>query len=164
MTTSTTTQSTAADFDFLIGSWRVAHRRLKDRLAGSRTWVAFPGTTVVRKTLGGQGNVDDNVLERPGGAYCAMTLRVFDPQTDRWSIWWFDGRYPTSLDAPMVGRFEAGVGTFHADDTFEGRSVRVRFRWTSPEPDRPHWEQAFSIDDGVTWETNWTMDFARADR
>jgi hypothetical protein len=24
------------------------------------------------------------------------------------------------------------------------------------------WEQAFSLDDGQTWETNWTADFTRS--
>jgi hypothetical protein len=27
--------------------------------------------------------------------------------------------------------------------------------------DAARWEQAFSDDGGATWETNWTMDFAR---
>ena len=25
----------------------------------------------------------------------------------------------------------------------------------------PRWEQAFSLDEGNSWETNWTMDFTR---
>lgn len=25
------------------------------------------------------------------------------------------------------------------------------------------WEQAFSSDGGITWETNWTMDFSRVE-
>jgi hypothetical protein len=27
----------------------------------------------------------------------------------------------------------------------------------------PRWEQAFSADDGDTWETNWVMEFSRAE-
>lgn len=161
MTTSATSSS-PADFDFLIGSWRVAHRRLKDRLADSQEWVEFAGTTVVQKTLGGLGNMDDNMLDSPDGAYRAVTLRSFDAETRQWSIWWLDGRHPGTIDAPMVGRFEAGVGTFYADDTFSGRPIRVRFLWTLPKPDTPRWEQAFSTDGGATWETNWVMDFTRA--
>jgi hypothetical protein len=34
----------ANGFDFLIGDWRVAHRRLKERLVGSTTWEEFGGT------------------------------------------------------------------------------------------------------------------------
>ena len=77
-------------------------------------------------------------------------------------LWWLDGRDPGKLDAPMVGYFEDGVGAFYADDTFAGRPVRARFLWTLPRPDHPHWEQAFSTDGGVAWETNWAMDFTRS--
>ena len=162
MTTASISSSNPEDFDFFIGRWRVAHRRLKARLAGCHEWVEFGGSTVVQKTLGGLGNMDDNTLDLPGGAYRALTLRSYDAQARQWSIWWLDGRHPGTLDAPMVGRFRNGVGTFYADDSFDGRPIRVRFLWTLPEADRPHWEQAFSVDGGVSWETNWTMDFARS--
>lgn len=149
------------DFDFFIGSWQVAHRRLKHRLAGCSEWIGFSGACVTRHTLGGFGNVDDNLLELPEGSYRAITLRSFDPDSGHWSIWWLDGRNPTRLDVPVVGRFVDGVGSFFAEDTFEGRPIRVRFLWTVPRPDGPRWEQAFSLDAGATWETNWVMDFSR---
>ena len=150
----------ANDFDFFIGEWRVHHRRLKERLANNQEWIEFDGTSAVRKILGGHGNMDDNVLNIPGGAYNAVTVRTYDPAKAQWSIWWFDSRYPASLDPPVVGRFENGVGTFYADDHFKGKPIRVRFLWTQ-HSDTPHWEQAFSTDGGTTWETNWTMDFTR---
>jgi hypothetical protein len=152
----------ASDFDFLIGQWRVAHRRLKHRLAACTQWEQFGGTCSVRKVLGGQGNVDDNVLDLPGGTYPAVTLRSYDALTGQWSIWWLDGRTPGVLDPPMRGRFDHGVGTFLGADTLAGKPVLVRFLWTLPHADAPRWEQAFSADGGVTWETNWQMDFARA--
>jgi len=145
-------------FDFLIGNWRVHHRRLKERLANNREWVEFEGTSIARKILGGRGNMDDNVLNLPGGAYRAVTVRTYDPAEKLWSIWWIDSRHPGPLDPPVVGRFENGVGTFYADDTFNGKPIRVRYLWTN-QSDAPHWEQAFSEDEGKTWETNWTMDF-----
>jgi len=153
--------SGAGDFDFFLGSWRVAHRRLKERLAGCRDWDEFGGTCVTRKILGGPGNMDDNFLDLPGGAYRAVTLRAFNPATNLWSIWWLDGRFPDKLDTPMVGRFENGVGTFYADDTLEGQPIRVRFLWSRPGYDTARWEQAFSADAGKTWETNWIMTFTR---
>lgn len=149
------------DFDFFIGRWRVAHRRLRKRLANCTDWDEFGGTSVATKLLDGRGNVDDNVIELPGDGYRAVTLRAFNPKTGLWSIWWLDGRHPDRVDTPMVGRFEDGIGTFYADDVFEGRPIRVRFLWTRPAYDQPRWEQAFSEDGGKTWETNWIMDFTR---
>jgi len=149
------------DFDFFFGSWKIHHRQLKARLAGSTDWLEFTGTTVAQPILGGQGNIDDNFLDKPGGAYRAATLRAFDPKTQKWSIWWLDGRHPDKLDVPMVGSFENGVGTFYADDTFEGKAIKVRFLWSHITSKSGRWEQAFSEDGGKTWETNWVMDFVR---
>src|SRR5712692_8750386 len=66
-----------ADFDFLLGSWTVAHRRLKGRLVGSDEWDAFAGTSRCEKRLGGLVNVDENVF--PAKGFAGMTIRVFDP-------------------------------------------------------------------------------------
>ena len=158
-----TTQGNAADFDFLIGNWRVQHRRLQTRLAGCTSWDTFEGSTSVQKVLGGQANIDDNWLNLPGGAYRALTLRSFDAGSGLWSIWWLDGRLPGQLDVPMVGRFEAWLGSFFAEDKLNGQDIRVRFLWT-PRSDlgHPRWEQAFSIDGGGSWESNWVMDFSPA--
>ena len=152
------------DFDFLVGSWRVQHRRLKDRLAGSEEWQEFAGTSVGRLILDGAGNVDDNVLELPDGTYRAATLRSYDPATGQWSIWWLDGRNPRGpLDPPMVGGFSDGVGTFYANDTFQGRPIVVRFIWSEITDASARWEQAFSTDGGTTWEVNWVMHFTRVE-
>lgn len=153
--------SAPTDFDFFIGSWDVRHRRLQERLAGCNAWDDFSGTAVVRRILGGFGNMDDNVLNLPGGPYRAVTLRSFHPGKRQWAIWWLDGRYPWVLDAPVVGGFDDGVGAFYADDTLDGKAIRVRYIWKVLGSDAPHWEQAFSADAGATWETNWTMDFSR---
>jgi len=150
------------DFDFLIGCWNVQHRRLRERLANGHDWVDFKGTTVVQILLGGNGNIDDNVLELPGETYRALSLRSFDPKSQLWSIWWLDGRSPQGpLDPPVRGGFQDGVGTFYADDTFNGRPIRVRFVWSDITPTSARWAQSFSADGGQTWETNWTMEFVR---
>lgn len=150
------------DFDFFLGSWQVKHRRLKSRLDGCTAWEEFSGACVVRPLLGGAGNVDDNIVNLPAGTYRAATLRTYNQAAGTWSIWWLDGRSPGTIDVPVVGKFVAGVGTFLANDTLDGRPIVVRFLWTQPQPEHPHWEQAFSADGGQTWETNWTMDFIRA--
>lgn len=154
-------QSTSADFDFLAGRWHVHHRRLRERLAGCNEFQTFEGTCSTQFLLGGKGNVDDNVLNLPGGTYRAASLRVFDAHTRRWAIWWLDDRNPHVLDTPVIGGFERGVGTFYADDVIDGRPTRIRFRWADTRSAAPRWEQAFSPDAGHTWEVNWTMTFTR---
>ena len=41
------------DFDFVAGEWRVHHRVLKERLAGSHDWMDFDGTQKAWLTLNG---------------------------------------------------------------------------------------------------------------
>jgi len=150
-----------SDFDFFVGPWKVQHRRLKDRLVGSTEWESFEGRSTMHKVLGGFGNVDDNLLHLPGGDYRAVTLRAYDAQAGTWSIWWLDARTPGALDVPVVGRFENGIGTFLAQDSLNGQAILVRFLWRQDASGQPRWEQAFSPDNGATWETNWVMDFTR---
>lgn len=71
-----------------------------------------------------------------------------------------DSRDPR-LDPPLVGQFRDGRGLFFGADLFEGKPIDVRFIWSDMTPTSCRWEQAFSPDKGETWETNWTMMFAR---
>lgn len=149
------------DWAWQIGTWNVRHRRLRQRLAASDDWEDFPGTCTNWSLMGGQGNIEDNLLELPSGPYQAIALRNFDASTGLWSIWWLDARTP-NIDPPVRGAFADGVGTFMGDDIFEGRPIKVRFLWTGMATGSPRWEQAFSEDGGLTWEVNWVMDFTRA--
>lgn len=147
------------DFDYMVGNWHVRHRRTDP---GRQDWKEFNGTSSTRATMGGAGNVEDNVIEAPAGTYRAVAIRAYDRTTGLWAIWWVDGRHPRGkLDPPVKGRFEDGVGRFYADDTIDGKPVRLRFVWTYAAPNAARWEQAFSSDTGKTWESNWTMDFTR---
>ena len=57
VTTMTTNDASAVrDFDFLVGEWRVEHRRLKERLAGSTQWIAFSGTSKAQPVMDGAAN------------------------------------------------------------------------------------------------------------
>lgn len=152
----------AKDWDWFMGRWRVHHRRLKTRLAGSSEWQEFEGSCECWSTLGGLGNVDDNLVELPGAPYRAMTLRAFDAKSGRWGIWWLDGRSAHAIEPPVHGVFENGIGRFFGDDVLNGRPIRVRFTWSHIDTTSPVWEQAFSADGGEAWETNWVMTFRRA--
>ncbi len=151
------------DWDWLVGRWNVRHHRLKGRLVGSTEWEDFPGTSTMWLTLDGLGTVDDNVLEIPGGTYRAVGMRAFDAKTGQWSIWWLDGRNPTHIEPPVRGGFKDGVGTFVGDDSLNGKPIRMRFQWSRITRASARWEQAFSPDGGKSWETNWTMEFSRAE-
>jgi len=147
------------DFDFIIGDWDVKHRRLKNILNGSDEWIEFNGQSSTVKTLGGFGNVEDNLLNFPDSSVRAKAIRSYNSETQEWSIWWLDGRNPNTLDTPVVGKFIDGIGRFYADEIYNGNPIKVRFIWNSTNPENPTWEQAFSKDNGESWETNWEMAF-----
>jgi hypothetical protein len=150
------------EFDFLVGQWHAHHRKLQQRLANSHEWIEFEGTLANQQLMGRYCNVDDTVLNVPGAPYRGLALRSFDPKTQQWSIWWLDSRTPSApLDPPMIGDFHNGVGIFYGNDTVKGKRVRARFLWTNITPTSAHWEQAASLDEGKTWETNWVQDIAR---
>src|SRR6476469_7360520 len=69
-------EATATDFDFLLGSWNVANRMLRRRLAGSDDWEEFAATAVVRTLLDGLGNADVFRKENDGG-FVGMSFGVF---------------------------------------------------------------------------------------
>lgn len=152
----------AHGFDFLAGSWRIENRRLRSRLTGSSDWEEFAARGTCRPVLDGAGNVDDFVplAGSAWSGYEGGSLRLFDSATEQWSIYWFDN-VTHRLLPPVHGTFENGVGKFYGLDNHEGQPVRVRFRWSGITPTSACWEQAFSADDGETWETNWIMDFTR---
>jgi hypothetical protein len=150
------------DFDFYVGTWNVANRRLRSRLAGSDEWEEFPGISVAHSFFGGAGNFDE--ITFPTMGFSGATVRLWDEAANQWSLHWINSRDPATLrDAPVVGRFTDGVGLFFADDTFDGVPIKVRFRWSGITATTAHWEQAFSADGGATWETNWIMHSVRED-
>ena len=63
------------------------------------------------------------------------------------------------MDVPQVGSFDGDIGRFFAEDVFEGRRILVVFEWDKSNLDVPVWRQAFSPDQGHTWEVNWHMTF-----
>jgi len=124
--------------------------------------VSLEGTLFSQPLMGGYANVDDDVSEVPGGTYRGVAPRSFDAKLGQWSIWWMDSRMPRApMDPPVRGSFQNGVGTFYADDTENGKPIRIRFIWSQITPTSCHWEQAYSPDGGKTWETNWIQDLKR---
>ena len=95
----------ADDFDFLIGKWRVRHRRLKQRLENNHEWIEFTGTMTSQKVLGGFGNIDDNVLDVSNPAYRALAC---EPMTRTQSFGPFGGLMP-ALRPKSIHRLSVGL-------------------------------------------------------
>lgn len=145
------------DFDFFHGRWQVRNRRLKQRHDGADQWDEFPATLDCRPLLGGLGNIDEYRSADVHG----LTLRLFDPVQRQWSDRWASAR-DGQLGLPAYGRFVDGVGRFVGEDSDGGRRILSRAQWSQITADSFTWEQAASLDDGKTWETNWIMQITRA--
>ena len=143
------------DFDFLIGDWAVANRRLKVRWTAEPRWDHFAARQHCEAHLGHVANVDEIVFPEKG--FAGMTVRLFDTRERRWSIYWINSRDGV-LTPPVHGGFMGDRGEFYGVDLDDGAPVRVRFLWLKHAPHGgPRWEQAFSRD-GRVWEINWVME------
>ena len=151
------------DFDYFIGRWRVEHRRLRGRLVGSNDWETFEGSTYCQRMFDGLLNLNESVSVRGGRTYFGLGLRGLDEAGDRWADWTLSAANLSTIDPPQYGRFANGVGAFLSREDFEGRPVLVRGLFSSINEDEARWEQAFSSDEGATWETNWVMRYLRTE-
>jgi hypothetical protein len=95
-----------------------------------------------------------------GQPFEGMSLRLFNPVTKLWSIYWADSIHG-KLDPPVTGSFENSMGLFFGKDYVKGKPILVVFRWDITDKDHPVWSQAFSADNGTTWEWNWYMYFSK---
>ena len=146
--------SSQRDFDFLIGNWKLKNRNLKSRLTNSDEWITFESRVEMHQILNGIGNIDRYTESRgEKQSLEGVALRLFDPKTRLWSIYWADSDNG-KLDPPVVGSFENKIGHFFARDTYRGKPIIMVFRWDIRNPNAPIWSQAFSIDEGKTWEWN----------
>lgn len=118
----------AHDFDFLFGSWHIVNERLTSRLTNSNEWEWFEAFQDCRPILGGIGNIDDFRPIWPGReGFEGASLRLFNPATEQWSIYWMDNM-SGELQPPVLERFVGGVGEFSGDDQYHGNLILVRFR------------------------------------
>jgi len=148
------------DFDFFFGTWYVKNRkRVKPLVQGDDEWIEFEGQVEAWPILGGVGNIDWFKAPRfPGRPdFEGFTLRLYEPATRLWRIWWASSIGSGHLDPPVVGRFSGGVGRFECDEVMDAEVVRVRYDWKDIATDSVTWEQSFSFDGGATWDPNWTM-------
>lgn len=142
------------DFDWELGHWKTQVRRLTRPLSGSKDWVEYAGTTVVRGVLDGRANLVELRVEGPAGRIHGTSLRLYNPQTRQWNI-----NYASAsngmLTRPLYGAFHGGRGEFYGAEDLDGRAILVRFVISDIGRDSARFEQAYSDDGGRSWETNW---------
>jgi len=165
----TSTQQTSTerdgqhDFDFELGHWKIHLKKLVHPLTGSTTWVEFDGISVTRKVWNGRSQLEEFETDSPDGSHIeGMTLRLYDPQTHQWSLYWATSK-SAAMGVPTIGKFKNGQGEFFDTEPAgpNGRAVLVRFIWSNTTTNMPHFEQSFSEDGGKTWEVNWITDQTR---
>jgi hypothetical protein len=148
------------DFDPLLGSWKFRLKRRLNPLTGSSTWVDLVGTGVCYPVWGGRAQLDTVLLEGTSGQIEGLTLRLYNPKTHQWRLYWANSKDGTVV-VPQIGDFKDDHGEFYAQDILNEKSILVRFDWTALSSSSPHFEQSFSADGGKTWEVNWITDQTR---
>jgi hypothetical protein len=148
------------DFDFEFGQWTAKLSRRLRPLSGSNEWVAYEGTSVVHPLWQGRANVGELDVSGPAGRIEGLTLRLYDPASRQWTV-----RFASSRDGDLtpglVGGFSNGQGEFLNHETLDGKPICVRFIFSELAKDTFRFEQAFSPDEGTTWEVNWVATFRR---
>ena len=78
MSITASSESSARDFDFWVGTWRGRNRRLRERLAGCDEWDEFEGTCFARPILDGLGNMEESARTMradSSGCRCACSIQ-----------------------------------------------------------------------------------------
>jgi hypothetical protein len=130
-------------------------------LSGSTKWIEFDGTSVTRKVWDGHAQLEEFETDGAAGHIEGLTLRLYNPKSRQWSLYWANTKDGSMGGPPNVGEFREGVGNFYCMDTFNGKMVLVKYEWSKITPTSAHFEQSYSEDGGKTWEANWITDQTR---
>jgi hypothetical protein len=90
-----------------------------------------------------------------------MGLMLYNAKSHQWTVNFANGAQGT-LSPPAFGEFRDGRGEFFDSDTYNGRTIAVRYTWSDITPTTHHLEQAFSADGGKSWESNLKVTLTRA--
>lgn len=148
------------NFKFHNGIWKTTVKVLKNPLSGSKEWLEYTGTTTVSEINNGKANIVELDVEGATGKIEGTSLRLYNPKTKQWSLNYANMK-SGNLEVPAIGGFKNGRGEFYNEDTYKGKKILVRFIISNITENAIHFEQAFSEDDGKTWELNWIADDVR---
>lgn len=152
------------NFDFLIGKWSVLNKRMKERLCNCKEWIEFDAEMETKPILNGLGLMDEMKSSYLSDEFVGLSVRLLNPKTNEWTIYWADNANPESLLKEQVrGKFENGFGKFFGKELHKGEEVKLRFIWKRESETTAQWEQAYYDEENEIWETNWIMMFTSLD-
>lgn len=143
----------ARDFDWEIGAWDTLVR-VRAPLSQDAAWSEFHGASIVHAFADGRANLVDLNVANGERRIEGVSLRLYNPQTQQWSLN-FASMRDGVLTPPVYGGFEQGRGVFYGQDAVEGRVVLVRFVIFDITATSARFVQSFSADGGQTWIDNW---------
>ena len=155
-------QQEARAFDFWIGEWNVVNRNRPEE--GVRFDVTGRATDRVYPVVGGCGIVEHWRGDAFGRFIVGFSVRAFDPDTRDWRLvllWPIAG--PASF-LELRGSFHHGRGEFFTRRLQpSGDTALTRFTFSDATSTSLRWDNATSLDGGVSWSGTWIMDFSRRD-
>lgn len=152
----------ARAFDFWIGEWDVRNRHRRPNsddpawvdtgLATNRVYAVLEGCAIVEHW---RGTVSGREL-------IGFSVRAWNPRMREWDLvlLWPQPERPNF--GVLQGTFRHGRGEFFFDGTnAQGQPLRNRYSFADITPASLRWDVAVSADAGLTWRTNWIMEFTR---
>jgi hypothetical protein len=144
-------------FDFWLGEWNVNNRYVVQgrwRDIGQAEVEVFPaagGCTIVELWDGMMG------ARRVRG----FSARTWDPADSAWKLVlnWPQPGQPTF--GTLSGRFRHGRGDFFTTPSAANPRSLTRYTFADISPDSFRWNDGTSGDSGLTWETQWIMEYSR---
>lgn len=142
-------------FDFWIGEWSVQNRDIQP----DGSWKDGDVTRArITPVCGGRAILEEWAGPFHGSFMNGFSLRAFDPTAQHWNLllfWTTDG---DSTFGRLTGKFRHGRGEFFAPAT--GKQ-RTRYTFSDGLPNSVRWDAAVTQDHGITWATDWIMEFTR---
>lgn len=149
----------ARDFDFWAGEWTVQNRHL----GANGVWNDGTQTRArITPVLDGAALLEEWAGTFGNGFMNGFSLRSYDPAQKLWTIilfWTTDGN---SSFGKMQGTFRHGRGEFLSPlNPTPGQGNVTRYTFSDGLAQSVRWDQANSLDGGLTWKTDWIMEFTR---
>jgi len=146
-------------FDFWIGEWSVQNRHLQ----ADGTWADGDLTRAhTVPVCGNRALLEEWAGPFRGGFMNGFSLRAYDPAREDWDLllfWTSDGNGGFGR---LRGSFRHGRGEFFSSWTDpQGQEQVQRYSFSDGLPSSVRWDSATSSDGGVTWKTDWIMEFSR---